>query len=153
MSSKHFISRNGWFSLSLPDGWEEYNDGDDSDNYAFFNAAAKSWTGNFRITSFRWTDLIDSSEDKASQYIEEELAKEGVQNIRLGSFNCAHYKEESIQDDDEQVVYYWITGKTSDLYICSFVIDKKQENTSINLQELDSVQNMIGSIQPNYATK
>lgn len=63
MDYKKFTSQNGWFSLTLPVDWKEYEDGEE-DTYAFFNA--KSWTGNFRVTPFRWKQLADPKEDKAA---------------------------------------------------------------------------------------
>jgi len=38
MSYKTFTSQSGWFSLTLPVDWEEYEDEDtDEGTYAFFN--------------------------------------------------------------------------------------------------------------------
>lgn len=149
MSDCKFTSTNGGFTMTLPEGWEQYDDGDD-EGYAFFNASSSLWTGNFRITYFKWTDPGDSRVDNAAEYISGELSdNEGSQSIKMGNFDCAHYKENSVQDGEELIHYYWITGKCNDLFICSFAIDKVQENTEINQIELTSVRKMISSIQIN----
>src|SRR5688572_20031613 len=117
MNSKTFTSQNGWFSLTLPADWDEYDDGEE-DTYAFFNS--KSWTGNFRITPFRWTHVVDPNEDKAAEFIADELSENtGATKIRFGDFDCAHYKKDVKQDDDSLIVYYWATGKKNNLFICS----------------------------------
>ena len=86
--------------------------------------------------------------DKADQYITSEILENaGTTKISLGQYCCAHYKKESLQEADCQVIYYWITGKHNDIFICTFSIDKKQEGTPINERELMSVQNMIASIK------
>lgn len=147
MSNNNFISSSGWFSFTLTDGWVEYDDGDDS-TYAFWNGSETSWTGNFRITPFRWLDITDPNEDKAGEYIDSEIAENaGAQRIRLGEWDCVHYKKESQQDGAEQVVYYWATGACNDLFLCSFTIDKEQEIAPVNVRELTSIQNMISSIK------
>nr|WP_276903574.1 DUF3805 domain-containing protein [Pedobacter kyonggii] len=143
----NYISRGGWFSFTLASGWTEYDDGDDS-TYAFWNEAEESWTGNFRITAFQWPNVTDSDVDKASEYITiEVLENTGAQKIILGEYDCAHYKKEFQQEGDHQIIYYWMTGKQNDVFICTFSIDKEQEAMPINIRELTSVQNMIASIK------
>lgn len=145
MDFKTFTSQNGWFSLTLPVEWQEYDDGEE-DAYAFFNA--KTWTGNFRITPFRWTKVMDPHEDKASQFITEEMTEnKGATQIKLGSLDCVHYKKSIKQDGEDLLIYYWATGKKNDLFICTFTINKKQERTKMNQPELQTVQNIIKSIK------
>jgi len=147
MDFKTFTSQNGWFSLTLPADWEEYEDGEE-DTYAFFNS--KSWTGNFRVTPFRWTNIVDPEEDKAAKFIEEEVIEnKGATKIKLGDFECAYYKKDIEQDGDKLIVYYWATGEKSNLFICSFTIDKKKELSKQNKNELETVQNIIKSIKLN----
>jgi hypothetical protein len=148
MNNRNYISRGGWFSFALTDGWAEYDDDDDDATHAFWNGAEASWTGNFRITAFQWPDTTDPNVDKAGQYITDEIAENAnAQKIRLGQYNCAYYKKESRQEGNDQVVYYWITGTHNHIFICTFSIDKEQETTPINIRELTSVQNMIASIK------
>lgn len=143
----NYISRGGWFSFTLANGWVEYDDGDDS-TYAFWNEAEASWTGNFRITAFQWPNVTDSNVDKASEYITiEVLENTGAQKIILGEYDCAYYKKEFQQEGNHQVIYYWVTGAQNDIFICTFSIDKDQEEMLINIRELTSVQNMIASIR------
>lgn len=143
----NYISRGGWFSFTLANGWAEYDDGDNS-TYAFWNEAEAFWTGNFRITAFQWPNVSDSNVDKASEYITTEvLENTGAQKIILGEYDCAHYRKEFEQEEDHQIVYYWMTGKQNDIFICTFSMDKEQEAMPINARELMSVQNMIASIK------
>jgi hypothetical protein len=147
MDMKTFTSQNGWFSLTLPADWDEYDDGEEG-TYAFFNS--KSWTGNFRITPLRWTQAVDPNDDKASKFITDELSEnEGATMIKLGNLDCAHYKKDTKQNDEALVVYYWATGKKNTLFVCSFSIDKKEELTKRNQAELQIVQNIIKSIKIN----
>ena len=147
MNINNYISRDSLFSLRLTDGWAEYDDEDDS-THAFWNEVEASWTGNFRITAFQWPDVTDPNKDKADQYIASEILENaGAQRIKLGDYDCAYYKKESQQDGDNQVIYYWITGKRNDIFICTFSIDKKQEPMPVNERELISVQKMIASIK------
>src|ERR1044072_6757478 len=104
MDYKIFTSQNGWFTLTIPKDWEEY-DNEEENTYAFFNA--QKWTGNFRITPFRWTELADPTEDKAAQFISDELNENNSAiKIRLGDFDCAHYKKDIQQDSEDFVIYY-----------------------------------------------
>ena len=147
MNSRNFTSPDGWFSLTLSVDWKEYNDGE-KDTYAFFNS--KSWTGNLRITPIRWENIADPIEDKAAKFIKKRLAdnKQAVR-IKLGDWDCVHYRKEIKEGDDSFVVYYWETGKTDSILICSFTIDKKRENSKANRGELILVQKMIRSITLN----
>lgn len=151
MTYKKIISENGWFSLTLPANWEEYNDGEEG-TYAFFNTTI--WTGNLRISPFRWTEVIDPNEDKAGQFIKEELSSnEGATQIMLGDLNCVQYKKDILQDKDELLMYYWVTGKNESLFICSFTINKKDEQTKQNISELKIVEDIIKSIQINLTAQ
>ena len=147
MNNNYYISKGGWFSFTLANGWAEYDDGDDSID-AFWNEAKTSWTGNFRITAFQWPNITDSIVDNARKYIATEVSENtGAQKIILGEYGCAHYKKEFEQEGNHQVIYYWMAGKQNDIFICTFSIDKEQEAMLINVRELMAVQNMIASIK------
>lgn len=147
MDNNIYISRGGWFSFTLIDGWQEYDDGDDS-THAFWHETETSWTGNFRITTFQWPDTTAIHEDKACEYITTEIAENAdAQRIILGKNDCAYYKKESQLDGLANVVYYWITGKQNHIFICTFAFDKIQEAMLIHERELTSIQNMIASIK------
>jgi len=143
MTGKLFTSAQSWFNLTLPDDWSEYED--EEGTYAFFNE--KNWTGNFRVTPFRWEQTTNDGDDKAAKYISGELEdnKDAVE-IKLGIFPCAHYKKNLAQEGDEFIIYYWITGLKNNLFICSFTINKEQESTEKNTHELNIVETIIKSI-------
>jgi len=148
MTHKKFTSRSGWFNLTLPTDWEEYDDDGEEDTYAFFNA--NNWTGNFRITPFRWADLLDPNEDKAGEFIAEELNEnDGAVKIKLEDLDCVHYKKDLLQDGGDLLIYYWVVGKKDNLFVCSFTIDKKQDQTEHNKTELTIVEDIIKSIRIN----
>jgi len=144
MDSKNFTSQGGGFSFKLPIDWEEYDDGVDG-TYAFFNS--KSWTGNLRITPIRWENIPDPTEEKTAKFIKTRLAgnKQAVK-LKLGDWDCVHYKKEIKDDDKSFVVYYWESGKIDSIIICSFTIYKTSEGTKANRAELILVQSMIRSI-------
>ena len=145
MDNNNYISRDGRFSFRLADGWAEYDDGDDS-THAFWHESETLWTGNFRITAYYWPNETDA--DKASQYIKDEIQDNtDAQRIKLGEFDCAHYKKYSQQDEDGTLTYYWITGTGKDIFICTFSIDKAQELLPVNEKEITTVQGMMESIR------
>ena len=147
MNSKTFTSKGGWFSLTLPVDWEEYDDGEEGTS-AFFNS--KSWTGNLRITPVRLENIADPTEDKAAKFIKERLAnnRQAVK-INLGEWDCVHYKQEVSENDQSFVLYYWETGKINSILICSFAIIKERDGSRANRAELILVQKMIRSITIN----
>jgi hypothetical protein len=137
MKVKTYNLQHGWFSLTLPDDWDEYDDGDDKGTFVFFNS--KNYSGNLRISPFHWENA-KSNENKASEFIDEELnEKKDAMKIKLGKFDCVHYKK-------ELVIYHWCIGENSDIYICSFTIDKLREQTDQHKTELEIVQDIIKSI-------
>jgi hypothetical protein len=147
VKTKTFTSENGWFSMTLPDNWSEYED--EEGTYAFFNT--KEWTGNFRITPFRTEKANTSQEETRTSFIENTLKEnDGAVRIKLGDLECAHYKTDIEQDNKKMVMYYWTMWQKNTLFSCSFVIDKKQEHTAINKSELQVVQDMIKSIKVNF---
>ena len=147
MNIKNFTSQNGWFTLTIPEYWEEYDDGDE-DTYSFFNTM--KWSGNFRITSFRWLDIEDPNEDKAAQYISDELTEYNQAiKLKIGNLECAYYKKDFQQENKNLLIYYWTTGTKNDLFLCSFTIDKNQEQTEENKKELQIVLDIIKSIKIN----
>lgn len=141
MTLKKFISQSGWFTLDLPEDWQEYDDGE-KDTYSFFNS--KAWTGNLRITPFRWENVINPNEDKALSFVEEEVINNSAQKIKLNEFDCAHYKKYTSQNNEDLIIYYWVAGKNNTVFICSFTTDRDKEAESNNQIEL--VENIIRSI-------
>jgi len=102
MNYINFTSNDKRFSLALPDDWSEYDDGEEN-THAFFNTI--KWTGNFRITYFHWPNNQDKSKNKAEEYFEEETAENiGSVKVKLGDWECVHYKKDIIQADDNLVI-------------------------------------------------
>jgi hypothetical protein len=144
MQLRNFVSDNGWFTMRLPNEWEEYVDGNEG-TYAFFNA--KSWTGNLRITPLRISNL---DRDMAVDFLKSELEKnDGAKQIYLGEHRVVSYKKDILQDTGEFVNFYWITGKKNTVLVCSFTIEKNKDKTRENETELQLVENIISSIQIN----
>lgn len=139
MSYWNFLSPDNWYSLEIPSNWAEY---DDEDNVsAFFNS--EEWTGNLRITAFRWP--VDVEVDKAFEYIASELDENpGAIRIKLGEMEAAFYTKEAANDC---IIYYWVTGKGINLFLCSFTIDKSSFNTIRNEEELTVIETMLSSLK------
>lgn len=143
MDVKTFTSQDGWYSLTLPAGWEEYDDGN-KDTHAFFHA--KTWTGNLRITTLHWTNL--AGEDKATELVHQEAEEnEGASLIKMGAFDCAHYKTYVENNGGEMIIYYWIFGKKNSLFICSYTTAREHEGNKEN--EVKEVERIIRSIRIN----
>ena len=140
MNYWNFTSDNNWFSLKLPANWAEY---DDAENvFAFFNT--EKWSGNLRITHFRW-EGVDADTDKAFLYNQSELKDNpGAISIKLKEWDATFYSKET---DDKDIIYYWITGSKNDLFICSFTFDEPFLNTDWHNNELIVVREIIGSLQ------
>lgn len=134
---KKYISKRSRFNLILPVDWTDYDDGDDSD--AFFNES--NWSGNLRVT------FLNLSENDASEIISNELLKnEKAIAIVLDRYQGVHYKEVG-GIDLESLIYYWIIGQSNELFICSFTIDKINENTQSNFFALKTAESIVNSIQ------
>lgn len=146
MTFKRFVSQNGWFSLSLPVNWSEYDD-EEENTYAFFNTSF--WTGNLRITPYKLAEPVEPG--KVGQFIEDELSNnEGSTRIILGDLDCVFYKKDLPQDEeDDLLIYYWVGVRNENIFICSFTINKKEEKTKENILELQVVKDIIKSIQIN----
>jgi len=136
-----FISDQNLFGLKLPENWAEYDDEDD--NFAFFNT--EKWSGNLRITHFRWKNVVDES-DKAALYSGSELAKNpSAIVVKLGLWDATFYSQET--KDGEGIIYFWYTGSKNDLFICSFTFDKSFFGTDWHNNELIVVSEILSSVQ------
>jgi hypothetical protein len=116
---------------------------DDEDNvFAFFNT--EKWSGNLRITHFRWEDVMDAV-DKAFLYKQSEL-KDNPNSIivKLGDWDATFRGE---QTDNTGIAYFWTTGSKNDLFLCSFSFDKEFHNTDWHNNELITVGEILGSIK------
>jgi len=148
MHSKVFTSTNGWFKLTLPSHWDEYNLEDEDGTYGFFNSRSNHWTGNLRVTPLKLSPVDDDSNHKISEHIKDELAQhDGAIRVKIGDFDCAFYKKDRQVDGEQLLLYYWIMGKREFLFICSFTINKEREFTKENESELATAQEIIESIK------
>lgn len=135
VNTKRFTSNDGWYSLALPVGWSEYDDGDDG-TYAFYNAT--TWTGNLRITTLHWENK--ANEDATSEFISQEMQEnKGASKIRVGAFDGTFYKTEVEEDGVMMPIYYWIFGKNNNMFICSFTTNKKHEQDKNTLAEVEGI--------------
>ncbi|MES2278478.1 MAG: DUF3805 domain-containing protein [Bacteroidota bacterium] len=135
-----FTSDNSWFSFTLPENWSEYDA--DEGTYAFFNT--QKWSGNLRISSFRWTG-VEEGTDKAYDYIISELNdKPGATLIQLAGYDTAHFQEAG---SDQTIILFWITGLNNALLLCSFSFDEELHGTDLQNKEVQVVHEMLNTIQ------
>jgi len=149
MASNPFTTPDGNISFTLPEFWEEYDDGEEN-TFAFFDS--RSWTGNLRITPLYWNRSNSSSKNAAAQFIQDEIVRnEGAIRMKLGYYDCAHYKKYIEQEGDPLVIYYWAVGNSNHLFLCSLTIAKEQETKQMNVEVLATIEDVIESIKINSA--
>jgi len=142
---KKFTSKNDIFWIYLPDNWDEYDDGAEN-THAFFDSASEKWKGNLRITHLFWTHP-NPEKDPATTFMKNELAdNKGAGKVKLGDWEFVRYKKHAVQENEYYTLYYWATGIRNDLFICSFTIYKKEENTRSNKAELKIIEDILSSI-------
>lgn len=112
---KRYISPGGWFSLSYPATWSEFEDGEDS--FLFYNPDV--WTGNFRISAYR------GKEAYADECLFREL-KENPQarKVQVGTLLCAYSAEDFEEDGETYTTHFWVTGRKDVSFECSFTVKK-----------------------------
>lgn len=112
---KRYISPGGWFSLSYPAAWSEFEDGEDS--FLFYNPDV--WTGNFRISAYRGEGA----------YADECLFRELKENpqarkVQVGTLPCAYSTEDFEEDGEAYMTHFWVTGRKDVSFECSFTVKK-----------------------------
>lgn len=112
---KRYISPGGWFSLSYPATWSEFEDGEDS--FLFYNPDV--WTGNFRISAYRGKGA----------YADECLFRELKENpqarkVQVGTLLCAYSAEDFEEDGETYTTHFWVTGRKDVSFECSFTVKK-----------------------------
>ena len=149
MNNKIFTSDNGWFTLTLPDYWDQYELEDEEGTYGFFNSKAEDWTGNLRVTLIKLTSDKELHDSMTATYLDKQIQeKAGAIRIMIGNFDCVFYKEDSNYDPEGLLLYYWLLkGKDDVLIYSSFTIDRNKENSEANQNELLDVINILRSIQ------
>jgi hypothetical protein len=134
-----FSSPANWFSTTLPENWAEYDD--EEGTYAFFNT--DKWSGNFRITPFRW----EGNPNKAIEYISSELKENAnAVAIKIGDWDAAFYSKKAT---DGTLIYFWTTGTQNYVFLCSFSVDMDMIGTDLHEQELAVVENILNNIELN----
>ena len=112
---KRYISPGGWFSLSYPAAWSEFEDGEDS--FLFYNPDV--WTGNFRISAYRGEGA----------YADECLFRELKENpqarkVQVGTLPCAYSTEDFEEEGEAYTTHFWVTGRKDVSFECSFTVKK-----------------------------
>jgi hypothetical protein len=149
MEYKTFIADNKLFKLDLPEDWDQYDDEDDDDNaYAFFNAKSPEWRGNLRITLFIGKPLSGKASSMVSDIIESQLYEnDKAERIKIANFDCAHYKDQIEDDDEELSIWYWTFGVDNILFICSFTAPGYEQTPQQQMTGFDVAEKILHSIQ------
>ena len=115
IESKRFIAPGGWFAMSYPAAWNEFEDGEGS--FLFYNPDL--WDGNFRISAFRGNSAY------AEANLQNELRQRpAAQLVRVGEWRCAYSTEELEEHGVAYTTHWWVTGM-GDLSIeCSFTVKR-----------------------------
>lgn len=115
IENKRFIAPGGWFAMSYPAAWSEFEDGEGS--FLFYNP--NQWDGNFRISAFRGNSAY------AEANLQDELRQRpSAQLVRVGEWRCAYSSEEFEEEGVAYTTHWWVTG-AGDLAIeCSFTVKR-----------------------------
>ena len=112
---KKYISPGGWFSLSYPAAWSEFEDGEDS--FLFYNPDV--WTGNFRISAYRGEGAY------ADECVRRELAENPqARRVQVGTWPCAYSAEDFEEEGEAYTAHFWVTGQKDMSFECSFTVKK-----------------------------
>lgn len=114
MSTKKFISPQGWFSIQYPSNWYEFEDAEES--FLFYNPA--KWEGNLRISAFK-----DKSQHYADQIMQSEL-KNGAKLQQIGTWKCAVLKESFQEEGNSYDSVIYVTGGGNLSVEVSFTVAK-----------------------------
>lgn len=111
-----FISPGGWFSIELPQTWNEFED--TAESFLFYNP--EKWDGNFRISAFK-----DKSDKYAEECIKFELDNNTTATIvNVGNLKCAYSCESFNEEGVWYTTHIWITGEKNTSIECSFTVCK-----------------------------
>lgn len=123
--------------MKIPADWAQYDD--EEGTFAFFDTT--HWTGNLRVTP-----IIADNSDSLKRYIDHEY-NNSPNRIKVDDFKCVSYVKRIDRGGDKQTLYFWVFGKSEFIFVCSFTIDTKNEDTSVNKKEIDKVEKIIKSIK------
>lgn len=110
-----FISPGGWFSIELPQTWNEFEDTPES--FLFYNP--DKWNGNFRISAYR-----DRSDRYAEECIKFEVENNDAKIVNVGRWKCAYICESFQEEGAWYTSHIWITGEKDTSIECSFTVSK-----------------------------
>lgn len=143
--SKEFEAPDRKFKFILPADWEEYDDGEEN-TYAFFNE--KTWTGNLRITPISREAGADQKGNEPGNLLESELSdNKGAVRLKLGQFDCVHYRKAINQEGEELIMFYWIVMQRNRLFVCSLTVDKTRADQPAYRSIIEEVPQIIESIE------
>jgi Domain of unknown function (DUF3805) len=141
VGQKSFESLHGWFELSYPGHWTQFDEEDGT--YLFMDN--EHWKGNLRVTAMRIEN--DKEPGRIKRNLREELERRvGSKMIRLADMDAVYWTKEVEQNGDSLFVYNWTTGDKGTLLICSFVIDKGRIDQKEVKDELKHAINTLESI-------
>ncbi|EJX05682.1 hypothetical protein EVA_06207 [gut metagenome] len=111
--NKKFIAPGGWFSLTYPTSWYEFEDVEDS--FLFYNP--DEWTGNFRISAFK------GNKGYGDECVEMELQNSvDVHKVKIGPWHCAASMEIIEENGELYQMYVWVLGADDLAIECSFTV-------------------------------
>ncbi len=116
-----FISPSAWFSISLPDGWHEFEDTEES--FLFYNP--ERWEGNFRISAYRGDNI-----QYATRMLRQEL-KQAPQSKaqKVGIWDCVYSRIDFQEEGVDYSTHFWLTGEKDIIVECSFTIKEEVSPT------------------------
>lgn len=111
-----YISPGSWFYIELPEGWHEFEDGENS--FLFYHP--EKWSGNFRISAYRgaeknYAEICQSDELKHTK---------GARSTKVGAWSCVYFSENFQENNTWYTTHFWITGVGSISVECSFTVQK-----------------------------
>jgi hypothetical protein len=140
MERKKYIAPGGWFAMTYPATWNEFEDSEDA--FLFYNP--DEWTGNFRISAFRDEDSKKGNTHYGDDACDMELKENKLAKyVKVGQYDCA-YSTEIFEDEGKRYIsHLWITGQGNTMLECSFT-------TTID-GKINEAEDTIASIEIRHA--
>ena len=113
---KRFIAPQGWFAMSYPDSWNEFED--EPGSFLFYDP--DQWEGNFRISAYR-----DASPEFAALSMRQEQAEiASARLVQLGGRSWVFSQEEFQEDGTDYTTCFWLGGEGGTLLSASFTMER-----------------------------
>lgn len=112
-NNKKFIAPGGWFSMTYPATWYEFEDAEDS--FLFYNP--DEWTGNFRLSAFKgWKGYGD-------ECVKTDL-ESGADNhkVKIGPWRCSASMQIIEENGELYLMHEWVLGADDMAIECSFTV-------------------------------